>query len=157
MLCSNCKKELLEAAVFCIYCGIPAAPLERKPLKPGKRFGITSLVLGAAGWLGSLVFFIYVLLDESGLLAEPAAESFWLFVSLFIFCLPYVSSFCAIAGIVYGILGHNTEGQRYAHAGLMLAILYILLVLLLLLPFIVCLLLIPPFIAYLIVVLNRYD
>jgi len=124
----------MESAVFCIYCGTPVMPLVieggRLPLKPGKRYGITSLVLGAVGLLGSLVFFTYVSLDELGLLAEPAAESFWLFVSLFIFSLPYVSPFCGIAGFIYGILGFNTEGWRYACTGLVLSGLYVLLVVL---------------------------
>jgi hypothetical protein len=45
--------------------------------------------------------------------------------------LAWFSPLCVIAGIIYGILGFNTEGWRYAYNGLMLAALYALVVFLL--------------------------
>ena len=36
----------------------------------------------------------------------------------------YVGPFCGIAGVVFGILGRNTEGRFYAYTGLVLSILF---------------------------------
>ena len=123
MFCSNCGKELLESAVFCIYCGTPVAPLaavvERKP---GKGYGIRSVFWATAGWLALLASFLIYL--TAGRSPENLLDS----LSVFLF---WFSPLCVIAGIIYGLLGFNTEGGRYACNGLVLSGLYMLLVALL--------------------------
>jgi len=111
----------MEAAVFCIYCGTPTAPLATvtEP-KPGKGHGIRSLFWGAVGWLAILAsLLIYVWVDLS---ADPAPESLLVWVADY---LSWLGVLFAIAGVVYGILGRNTEGWRYAYTGLVLSALVV--------------------------------
>jgi len=123
----------MEAAVFCIYCGTPVRGMVlgeppttprfgRMPLKSGKGHGIRSLVWGVAGWLASLALFSIPLLIELDLLAEPSPENLWFWG---IIGLAAFSLLSAIAGIIYGILGYNTEGWRYACAGFVLSALLV--------------------------------
>ena len=155
MACSNCGKELMEAAVFCIYCGTPVAATGREPLKPGKLYGVIALLCAAEIFLAVLVYSLTIWLLGVGLLTPSITSPLEFLWAIVVMSLCLLSPFCAIAGIVYGILGYNTEGRRYAYAGLVLSVLYTLLVLLLVLPFIAYILLVPPFIAYIIFVLHR--
>ena len=106
----------MPEAVFCIYCGTPVA--EHVPLKPGKGYGIRSLFWATVGWLA---LFLFHILDVFSTLSP---DSLW---SEIFFCLILSSPFCIVAGFVYGILGRNTEGRRYAHTGIVLSALYIIL------------------------------
>jgi len=131
MVCSHCGKELVEAAVFCIYCGTPVAPLvvngvviERGALPPGKGCGIRSMFWGMVGWLVPLPLFLTYFLDWMEWVAAPPFNSLW---SAIITFLPVLSPPSIVASIIYGIVGYNTEGRRYAATGLVLAVLYIML------------------------------
>ena len=128
MVCANCRKELMKSATFCIYCGTPVVPLaEQVPFKPGKMYGIIALLCGLEALLAALSYFLTIWLLFVGLLAPSMAsplETFWAIVVMGL-CL--ISPFCAIAGIVFGILGRNTQGRFYAYTGIVLSVLYALL------------------------------
>jgi len=116
----------MPAAVFCIYCGTPVVPLaEQIPLKPGKGYGIRSLFWAAVGLLALLTFvLIEWLISIDVLVSEPFHNSLW---SAIVACLILSTPFCIVAGFVYGIMGRNTEGRRYAYIGIVLSVLYIIL------------------------------
>ena len=63
-----------------------------------------------------ILFTIEFQLDESYRLLVVV----WIFLSL-VLCL--LSPFCAIAGIVFGILGRGTQGRFYGYAGIVLSLL----------------------------------
>jgi len=103
----------------------PPVEPERKPLKPGKWYGIIALLCGAnvCFFLLSIVlvnvFYVIGLLTDS---TEP-------FMSLWNTNAPILfgcSPLCVIAGIAFGIWGRNTEGRYYAFIGLALSVLYVL-------------------------------
>jgi hypothetical protein len=93
----------------------PAVESERKPLKPGKWYGIIALLCGAEGPFAIAVVCVFSLLGLIG-----AHLNIWLMI---IFGLYLINPLCAIAGIVFGILGRNTEGWIYAYIGLVLSVL----------------------------------
>ena len=123
----------MPAAVFCIYCGTPvretalgepplASEVGKQSLEPGKGYGIRSLLCGAEGWFAVAAYWLTVLFMFLGWIGEPS--DLWTVIVLILFAL---SPFFAVAGIVFGILGHYTEGWRYAYAGIVLSVLYTLL------------------------------
>ena len=99
-----------------------AVESESKLPKPGKWFGIIALLCGAEGVLAILlgvlteIFYISVIAN-----LDPLNEFLWY---SFVVCLICISPFCAVAGIVFGILGRNTQGRSYAYTGLALCVLY---------------------------------
>ena len=123
MFCSNCERELMPEAVFCIYCGTPVVPLvvERVSLKPGMGHGIASLVWAVTGWSVALTYHFLVDSDTSvDLFVAQSAGGLWLGFLVFV-CSFLIDPFCAIAGIFYGIKGRNTKGRYCAYTGLVLA------------------------------------
>ena len=104
----------------------PPIETERKPLKPGKWYGIIALLCGAEGWLAVLCAFLFFLIKPwRSLEIEIELITLWMFLGS---CLLLISPLCVIAGIVFGILGRNTQGRVYAYTGLVLSVLYSLLV-----------------------------
>ena len=100
----------------------PSQP-ERKPLKPRKGYGIASLLCGVAVWFAILAFFLLYWLASVlsfGLLITVSFGAIMAGAIMF-------SPFCAITGIVCGILGRNTYERSYAYIGLVLSALYALL------------------------------
>jgi len=118
MVCSNCQKELVPEAVFCIYCGTPVMPLavERVSLKPGIGYGIASLVWAVVGWSVALAYFLLVHDTSMNLFEVQSLGGLGVYVCSFL-----IDPLCAIAGIVYGIKGRNTKGRHFAYTGLVLA------------------------------------
>ena len=100
---------------------------ERKPLKPGKGYGIAASLCGIGVWFVLVACFFPTLLFYVGLIAEPSVEGLWAIWYMYFIALLYLSPFCAIAGIVCGILGRNTYERSYAYIGLVLSALYALL------------------------------
>ena len=85
---------------------------ERKRSKPGKLYGILSLLCGLQPFFGILL----------GLIVNPLKTPFSAVLLL-------ISPFCAFFGLGFGMLGLNTQGRSYAHMGLLLSLLYCLLLL----------------------------
>jgi len=134
----------MPAAVFCIYCGTPvretalgepplASEIGKQLLEPGKGYGIASLVLAMIGWTASLTY---------QFLGDPAMDLFGsqsvegLLVLVYV-CLFLVVLSCVFTSTVYGIMGRNTKGWRYAYTGLVLSALLSLPVFLLIIAYIV--------------------
>ena len=103
----------------------PPIETERKPLKPGKWYGIIALLCGAEGLLAILAMFLTLLLVLSGVVTPQGMM--WNYWSITLIGLFFINPFCVIAGIVFGIWGRNTEGRCCAYSGIVLSVLYILL------------------------------
>ena len=102
----------------------PSQPLpepEQKPLKPGKGYGIASMLCGAVSVFPfvSICLFVFVPVAWD----ESTRESIVRAIIITIF----ISPVCAIAGYVLGTEGRDTEGQFYASIGRALSTLYALL------------------------------
>ena len=101
----------------------PLGETERKTLKPGKRYGLIALLCGVEVCIVLLSAILINVFALMGWLTESTIllERFWHACTTVLFL---ISPFCVIAGIVFGILAHNTEGRLYGHAGLVLSVLY---------------------------------
>jgi hypothetical protein len=89
-------------------------PPQKKPLKPGKGYGIIAL-LCAFGPVMVLGYDFFVV-PHVRYLTSP-----WFETAIF---LSHFSILCAIVGIVFGILGHKTEGWLYAGIGRFICLLW---------------------------------
>ena len=105
-------------------------PLEETvetPLKPGKRYGVLSVLCGLYPILAIAYCFMVIFLVQaainSGSMSPPGT-----FLTFIIFIPFHISPLIIIAGIVFGIWGRKTEGRRYAIIGLVLSSLSALLV-----------------------------
>ena len=89
-------------------------------LVPEKESGIRSLVYGTEP-LFAIAFSIAVACcNESGLFSSPIDLVLELTASILLaLALP-----CTVAGIVFGMIGRNTEGKLYANIGLTLSLLF---------------------------------
>ena len=136
----------MPAAVFCIYCGTPvretalgepplASEIGKQSLEPGKGYGIASLVLAMIGWTATLTYQFLVESDPAmDLFGAQSVGGLWFLVNV---CLFLVVLSCAFTSTVYGIMGRNTKGWRYAYTGLVLSALLSLPVFLLIIAYIV--------------------
>ena len=86
-----------------------------KPPKPGKVFGILSIVCGAV-----TIFTIAFPFLLDGLIVPGAMSTSDNILIDIIFILFLCSPLFAIIGIIFGFLGRKTEGKRYANIGLVL-------------------------------------
>jgi hypothetical protein len=101
----------------------PAPTLgEEKPLKEGVGFGITALLCGLFCALVPVLIlgFVVLILPILPCCSPLATIPFVLFL---------ISIPCAIAGIVFGLLGRKTDGRIFAWIGLAPSLLYGVLVL----------------------------
>jgi len=108
-----------EAVIESVPNEPPVEP-ERKPLKPGKWYGIFALLCGAEGLPPILAFFLTHLLISSGVIGPRDVWNIWIITVSGLF---FINPLCVIAGIVFGIRGRNTEGRLYAYTGLVLSVL----------------------------------
>jgi hypothetical protein len=100
-----------------LIAGFVFKPLEypeQKPLKPGKWFGIIAL-LCALGPVISLAY-NFCVMPNMACCANPWTE---IQNVLYLGSLP-----CTLAGLVFGVLGHKTEGWLYAGIGRFVCLLY---------------------------------
>jgi len=95
----------------------PPGENERKTLKPGKGYGIISLLCG----LEPVVLLCYIWCVSTTWFLTPL---FAILILLSALCIP-----CVFFGIVFGILGRKTEGWLYASIGRMLCLFFGLLIL----------------------------
>ena len=100
----------------------PPGENERKPLKPGKGYGLASLRYGLAGPLLLLALLSIMWVDNR--LGLMQSDMGFLWFSIVLDVLIFVSPYFVIAGIVAGILGRNTEGRVYAYIGIVLSTIY---------------------------------
>ena len=94
---------------------------ERKPLKPGKGYGIAALIFGVVGLFMLLGTILLVLLQDWDLIVVPPGGGFgkW-----FIAATMLVSPNCAFGALWFGTAGRNTDEHDYANIGLLLSIVY---------------------------------
>jgi len=85
-----------------------------KQLKPGKWYGFIALLCG----LQPVLFLCYVFFVMP---FTPCCTSPWTEIAV---TLGFGSLACPFAGIIFGILGHKTEGQTYGYIGFTLSLLY---------------------------------
>jgi len=89
-------------------------------LMPGKESGIRSLVYGTQPLAAVVFAMAAVYCSDKGLVSDTTEVLMGLTASiLLVLTLP-----CATAGIVFGIIGRNTEGKLYANIGLTLSLLF---------------------------------
>ena len=110
-----------EAVIESVPNEPPVEP-DRKPLKPGKWYGIIALLCGANVCLFLLSIALVVVVGSLGLLTEPF-RSVWNTYAPILFLF---SPLCVIGGIAFGVLARNTEGKYYGYTGLVLCALYVL-------------------------------
>jgi len=86
---------------------------EKKPSKPGKWYGIIALLCGLEPFL---FVFYSVLLELFGVHfgQSPWHEISWVLGTLGI---P-----CAVAALIFGIMGRRTQGKLYAYIGIALSL-----------------------------------
>ena len=92
----------------------PPIETERKPLKPGKWYGIIALLCGL---VPLLVVFYFTLLEVFGVnfYQSPLNEINHVIGATWIPCL--------IVALIFGIMGRKTQGRRYANIGIVLILL----------------------------------
>ena len=93
----------------------PLEEVVETPLKQGKRYGVLLLMCGLYPIL--TIAFIFLVVYFSPLWYLPAGS----FLGFVILTPIFFSPLFVIAGIVFGILGRRTEGERYATTGLVLS------------------------------------
>jgi len=103
----------------------PPIETERKPLQPGKWYGIIALLCGATVCLFLLSIPVVFVFYASGLLPAPLLNLWNTNAPI----LALYSPLCVIGGIVFGILARNTEGRFYGYTGLVFSALYALIAL----------------------------
>ena len=92
---------------------------ERKPLKPGKGYGIAALLCGAESCCAISVGLLMVWLQTD----VPTFRLLIIAIAFPVLVLMLLSPFCVIAGIILGVLARNTEGRLYSYTGLALSVL----------------------------------
>ena len=93
------------------------SPAVEKTLQPGKWYGHIALLCA----LEPVLFWGFLLLHYY-------LENPWIWYYATYYCVPILgvgSLLFPLAGIVFGILGRNTEGKLYARIGIVLSLLYI--------------------------------
>jgi hypothetical protein len=103
----------------------PIEETVEKPLKPGKWYGIISILCGLEPLLTAALIILIIVCIAFGMEAPPDS-SLLTYTALVLF---FASPLCVLAGLVFGILGCRTEGRYYANIGLVLSSLSALLVL----------------------------
>ena len=102
----------------------PIKEAVEKPLKPGKLYGMISVLCGLEPMLATAFVFLINLLIQFGMEGPGSYNP----VTWIVLGLIFGSPICVIAGIVFGIWGRKTEGRCYAIIGLVLSLLSALLV-----------------------------
>ena len=95
----------------------PSKP-ERKPLEPGKGYGISALLFGVVGLFMLLGTILLVLLQDWDLMDVPLSWKWFVDATMFI------SPHCAFGALGFGTVGRNTDEHDYANIGLLLFIVY---------------------------------
>ena len=105
-----------EAVIESVPNEPPVEP-ERKPLKPGKWYGIISLLCGLVPFLMTLHFMLFGRFDN-GFEQSPLLNTInnvFLFTWILFF----------IAAPIFGVMGCKTQGRHYANIGFLLFAAYL--------------------------------
>ena len=87
--------------------------------KSGKRCGIYALICGIEPFLAAIFTLLMNVFAWDSLDSSVGAVAILTAIILDLFCLP-----CIAGGIVFGMIGRDTEGKRYATIGLWLSLVY---------------------------------